>query len=119
MKDSSGSSAVMFFTKNRYLLLVLLVGVVLLLLPGDGTAQQGQSATEEEQRLLGALRSMEGVGEAYVLLAQENSRGGGFTGAVILCQGANNAEVRLQVVEAVSAFTGLGSNRIMVLKMKS
>ncbi len=41
-----------------------------------------------------------------------------YLGAVIVCQGADNASVRLAVVEAVSKATGLGADRISVLKMK-
>ena len=41
-----------------------------------------------------------------------------YRGAIILCQGADSASVRLAVTEAVSSVTGLDSNRISVLKMK-
>ena len=41
-----------------------------------------------------------------------------YRGAVILCQGADSASVRLAVVEAVSCVTGLGADQISVLKMK-
>ena len=41
-----------------------------------------------------------------------------YQGAVILCQGAGDAAVRLAVVEAVSKATGLGADKICVLKMK-
>lgn len=41
-----------------------------------------------------------------------------YLGAVIVCQGADDAGVRLAVVEAVSKATGLGADRISVLKMK-
>jgi stage III sporulation protein AG len=41
-----------------------------------------------------------------------------YLGAVILCQGANSASVRLSIIEAVSKATGLDSNHISVLKMK-
>ena len=41
-----------------------------------------------------------------------------YSGAVVLCQGADSARVKLAVVEAVSAATGLGSDKIAVLKMK-
>ncbi len=41
-----------------------------------------------------------------------------FLGAVIVCQGADRAEVRLAIVEAVSKATGLGADCISVLKMK-
>ena len=41
-----------------------------------------------------------------------------YLGAVIVCQGADNAAVRLAVVEAVRRATGLTTDRISVLKMK-
>ena len=41
-----------------------------------------------------------------------------YLGAVILCQGADSASVRLALIEAVSNATGLSSDRISVLKMK-
>ena len=41
-----------------------------------------------------------------------------YRGAVILCQGADNASVKLAVTEAVSKITGLSTDRISVLKMK-
>ena len=41
-----------------------------------------------------------------------------YLGAVILCQGADRATVRLAIVDAVSTATGLGSDKISVWKMK-
>ena len=41
-----------------------------------------------------------------------------YLGAVIVCQGAEEPSVRLAVSEAVSKATGLGADRISVLKMK-
>lgn len=41
-----------------------------------------------------------------------------YLGAVVVCQGADNASVRLAVVEAVKSATGLSTDRISVLKMK-
>ena len=41
-----------------------------------------------------------------------------YQGAVVVCQGADKATVRLAIVEAVSAATGLGADKISVLKMK-
>lgn len=41
-----------------------------------------------------------------------------YRGAVIVCQGADSASVRLAIVEAVRSVTGLSSNHISVLKMK-
>ena len=41
-----------------------------------------------------------------------------YLGAVIVCQGAEDPSVRLAISEAVSKATGLGADRISVLKMK-
>ncbi|MGI6028143.1 MAG: stage III sporulation protein AG [Candidatus Heteroscillospira sp.] len=104
------------------------------------------SVLEEQERLRETLESISGVGRARVLLSVKNtetrnlaqsegqavivSAGSGrqqavesgfsypdYLGAVVVCQGAGSAQVRLQVSQAVSAFTGLGAAKIQVLKM--
>ena len=106
----------------------------------------GFSVIEEQERLRETLESISGVGKARVLLSLRGterrdlalsdgeaiivSEGSGrqravesgylypdYLGAVVVCQGAGNANVRLQVYDAVSAFTGLGAGSIQVLKM--
>ncbi|MBD5169974.1 MAG: stage III sporulation protein AG [Oscillibacter sp.] len=39
-----------------------------------------------------------------------------YRGALVVCEGGGNDAVRLQVISAVSALTGLGSDRIAVVK---
>lgn len=41
-----------------------------------------------------------------------------YKGAIVVCEGAGNPAVRLAIVEAVSKITGLGADKISVLKMK-
>ena len=41
-----------------------------------------------------------------------------YLGAVVVCQGADRAAVRLAIVEAVANATGLSADKISVLKMK-
>lgn len=41
-----------------------------------------------------------------------------YLGAVIVCQGAQHDSVKLAVVQAVASLTGIGTDRIIVLKMK-
>ena len=41
-----------------------------------------------------------------------------YRGAIVVCQGADNVQVRLNIMEAVSRITGLGMDKISVLKMK-
>jgi stage III sporulation protein AG len=41
-----------------------------------------------------------------------------YMGAIVVCQGADRADVRLAIVNAVQCVTGLGANQISVVKMK-
>lgn len=103
------------------------------------------SVAEEEKRLKNALRHIEGIGEVEVLLSLKStmgrelaetaegtlvlSEGSGsetvvelyetcpeYLGAVVVCSGANKSEVALAVTRAVQAYTGLGSDKITVIK---
>jgi len=103
--------------------------------------------SEEEQRLEKALENMEGVGGVRVtlslrgsvereLVTQEDgvlvvSSGGGvqsvverrfvypeYLGALIVCEGAGIPAVKLNVTRAVQSVTGIGSDKITVIKMK-
>ncbi len=108
--------------KNKYVLMVLALALVLMLLPSgktNGLASAGQGAElqssgiavdTESARIGEFLSQIDGVGEAKVLLSSE--------GAVIVCQGADISSVRLCVTNAVSAYAGLGSDKIRVIKMK-
>ncbi len=123
MDKRKWEAAAAFVKNNLWLLLMLLAGLSLLLLPGGDagkkSGEDGDLATVQEQRLSDILSHMKGVGEAKVLLAEKPGREQGFSGAVIICSGAEDPGVRLRIVEAVSAFTGLGSNRIVVEKLIS
>lgn len=114
--------------KNRYVLLVLALGLLLLLLPRSGRENVEDAVSEraagtadpleasgipldtESDRLAALLSSIRGVGEARVLLSR--------TGAVVVCAGGEDAAVRLEVTNAVSAYTGLGCDQIRVMKLK-
>lgn len=41
-----------------------------------------------------------------------------YLGAIVVCQGGSDPAVRLAVTQAVSVVTGIGTDRITVLKMK-
>ena len=123
-----GNKTWRMLARNKYVLAVLVLGLVLLLLPrpaaktaapeyaapsggqGDAMEASGIPLDTEGERLRTLLRSIRGVGEAEVLLSR--------AGAVVVCDGGDDAAVRLAVTQAVSAYTGLGSDRITVMKMK-
>ena len=91
----------------KYPILVLLIGVALMLLPPKGSGETVQAT--EDLRIQQTLSQVEGIGEVRVLLSEH--------GAVVVCQGADNAAARLAAVRAVSVYTGFGSDRITVLKL--
>jgi stage III sporulation protein AG len=41
-----------------------------------------------------------------------------YLGALVIAEGADNAAVKLQLIKAVAGLTGLGTNKIIVTKMK-
>ena len=58
-----------------------------------------------------------GAGEEDVVVTQE--RYPQYRGALVVCDGGGNDAVRLAVTGAVSALTGLGSDRIAVVRWQS
>ena len=66
------------------------------------------SSVEEETVLVNS-----GKGQETVLLTQRYPT---FQGALVVCEGGDNAEIRLLLTQAVSALTGLGTDRITVCK---
>lgn len=104
------------------------------------------SLRDEEERLANQLTKIKGAGQVSVLLSVEGSvrrepaesgeellvigQGSGeqvvdlyyvnptYMGAVIVCQGAEQPAVRLEITRAVAAFTGLGADAIRVIEME-
>ena len=80
----------------------------------DSTIRQS-----EEERSADTVRSMafsgSGSGQEPICLQVLEPE---YRGALVICQGAGSATVRLQITQALSALTGLGSDKIVVSKMK-
>ena len=66
------------------------------------------SSVEEETVLVST-----GSGQDTVLLTQKYPT---FQGALVVCEGGDNAEIQLLLTRALSALTGLGADRITVCK---
>lgn len=90
----------------------------------EAMGQQTYYQTDQNAR---KTMDSEEIQKDTVILTQADRSGGGlvsridppkFLGAVVLCQGADKATVRLAVVEAVATATGLGADKISVCKMK-
>lgn len=90
------------------------VRLLLTLETGERTIYQtdgsGQTLDQETVIITDAERAQKGLVQQIASPV--------YRGAVVVCQGADDPEVRLSIVEAVSDATGLTSDRISVLKMK-
>ena len=102
-------SITVFLEKWKLPLLILIAGLGLMLLP---TREYTKEAVPDAQQALAELLSdTQGVGKARVLISEN--------GVVVLCEGASKASVRLDIICAVSAYTGFGSDRITILKSRT
>ncbi len=121
MKTSETNKLLQALAANKYVIAVIALALILLLLPegkkaqaapepGDALEATGVSLATEGKKLETLLSQIEDVGRARVLLSK--------SGAVVVCDGAELATVRLGVTNAVMAYTGLGSDKISVMKMK-
>ena len=76
------------------------------------TVTSGSGTTEECQTVFGQTSGSGKEPVVQTTLAPQ------YQGALVVCDGADRASVRLAVVQAVTSLTGLGSNHIAVVKMK-
>lgn len=93
--------------KYRIPILVLVIGLALMLLPGLSSGKE--EAEGPEEKLESLLCETSGVGKARVLISE--------SGVVVICAGAEDPRVRLDILRAVGSYTGFGSDKITVLKM--
>ncbi len=76
---------------------------------GESQRQEDQSSSRRETVIL----SSAGGGEDVVVIRSDYPV---FRGAVVVCEGGDKASVRLAITEAVTALTGLSSDKISVIK---
>ena len=68
------------------------------------------------QSVLSSVVVSHGGGEEEAVVIQQLSPQ--YQGALVVCSGGDDPQVRLRLVEAVSALTGLGADQISVCKGK-
>lgn len=91
--------------------LTLKSGMEQVLASDRSTSVTERGSSVEEETVL--VSSGSGQGQTAVLLTQ---RWPTFQGALVVCEGGGNAEIRLLMTQAVSSLTGIGSDRITVCK---
>lgn len=78
----------------------------------DESISSGDSSTHKQDTVIVTDENRTQTGLVQHVIYPE------YRGAIIVCQGADNIQVRLNIMEAVASITGLGMDKISVLKMK-
>lgn len=89
----------------KYPLLILAVGVILLAIPTGKTKEEPEANDE----LCRVLSTACGIGETRVLISEH--------GVLVVCEGADSAAVKMDIIRAVGSYTGFGSDKITILKL--
>jgi len=82
-------------------------------------AQDTQDNTQEDQnrRERTTIKLNRGSGTQEVVVTEEVYPE--YMGAVVVCDGAANSAVRLEIIQTVGVLTGLGSDKISIVQWKS
>ena len=114
------------YVKNKketvWIILILLLAVIFIV-SGSGENNSDEAGDDSyETRVADICRSIDGVGASRVLIyySEPSSRYGEkkVEGIVVVCEGAGSLDVRRRLTEALSSFFGIGSNRVIIEKMK-
>lgn len=90
--------------------------VMLTTAAGEETVYQTDTENSTDRTKINTVTVIDGQRNETGLVCQVNPAV--YLGAIVVCEGADRPAVCLQVIEAVSRITGLGTDRISVLKMK-
>lgn len=90
-------------------------GGVRRVLAEDEASQLDEDGSSKVERSVVTLSGGSGAGEKTVVLQTLEPE---FQGAVVVCEGGDNARVKLKLMEAVAALTGLGTDKITICKGK-
>lgn len=94
--------------KYKYPAIILLIGIMFIIMPA-GTKSAEPELKGEAELLKEILSKSEGIGRLDVIMSDK--------GVVVVCDGANDANVRLNIIRAVSSYTGFTSDKISILRM--
>ncbi len=109
--------------ENRWFLLaaVLLAGLLCCFLLNGRSA--GGSGTGEEKRIAQVLSAISGAGKVEVAVYYSGAEGlsasGAPVGAVVVAEGADSMEVRLNLIRAVRTLLGLPEAAVDVFSMEA
>ena len=110
-----------FDCKMKDGLLLLLLGFIVVLSAwlvfrsGDGEKEATVYATETEIKVVRLLQEIDGVGEANVIVYEKENE---IESVVVVCEGANNLRVVMNVREAVANALGTEEKAVKIYLKK-
>ena len=116
IKEKKGSPF-KFNSKIKDVFIVSLLAVVLMFAiwqvfyKESGNSNAASIGNESEKRVAQILNQIDGVGDVEVLVSETED---GVMGAVVVCDGANNLRVVMDIQEAVSVSLGVKKENIKV-----
>lgn len=108
--------------KIKELIFIAILAIILLfavwkVFRGNGQQEENASlfATDNEKRVAHILEEIEGVGKAEVVVYEDEN---GVKSVVVVCEGANNFSVIMDIREAVAAALGTEEKAVKVYLKK-
>lgn len=95
--------------------LVLCVAIWLVFTDGETVFSTARQYSEAESKLVALLEEMDGVGKAEVMVCETDE---GILGAVIVCDGAKDLQVNMQIREAVATALGTSQSNVKIYLKK-
>lgn len=99
---------------SAYILLAIFAAILLFAL-AVYFDKEDASGTTTETRLEQIIGQIDGVGKLDLMV---NEADGEILGVIIVCEGANNLSVRLDIINAVSTALGISRASIQIYEMK-
>lgn len=108
--------------RKKELFLLAVIGIILLLaialVFGDNkrTLNEAESLSDNEIKVCALLEQMQGVGDAHVMIYESAD---GVESVVIVCEGANDLQVIMNIREAVAAALGTQEKSVKIYLKKA
>lgn len=125
MSLSSDKSFLTYIRERKqtlWIILILLIALVVIFISSSDTATTSDDDSLEA-RVSALCESIADVGECRVLIyyKPQTSRYDDkkVESVVVVCEGADSLSVRKTLTDMLSAFFGIGSNRVVIEKMKN
>ena len=112
--DKGGKIRDILLLSALALLLVFAVWKIFYTDESDAASAVGNQS-ESEERLCALLGEIDGVGNVRVMICEDED---GVESVVVVCEGANDLRVNMDIREAVSAALGTDEKSVKIYQMK-